>query len=305
MAEVFLDALIDTAKMVPFLLVIYAVIEYVEFKFGSQIRSKVQQAGRAGPALGAAFGSIPQCGFSVISTALYTRRLITVGTLLAVYLSTSDEAIPVILAQPGKIAVIWPLLAVKIAVALTAGYTIDLILNRLEKPASESEICAASTDPGGRGQPEDCEELEEKGCCGHYCGSEKPEIREMIVHPIIHTLKVFGFLLVVSVVLNWWIFKVGEENLGRLFLGNSLFQPVITALIGLVPNCAVSVAITQVFLKGGISFGSAVAGLCASAGLGMLILIKENRNFKDTLRVIGLLFGISALVGITIQHFYG
>ncbi len=303
MPQVFWDALVDTAKMIPILLIIYAGIEFFEYKFGSKIREKVRAAGKAGPVLGTAFGVIPQCGFSVISSALYARRLITVGTLIAVYLSTSDEAIPIILAQPDRIGIILPLLAAKIAVAVMAGYTIDFILHRLGKTVTESEICASSGDSSAGELGCNDMEIDETGCCGHNC-VEKPNLKEMILHPLIHTLKVFVFIFVVSVIINFTIFRMGENNLDRIFFGHTLLQPIMAAVVGLIPNCAASVAITQVFLKGGIGFGSAVAGLSASAGLGTLVLFKENRDMKDTFRIIGMLFGISSIVGIALQFIY-
>lgn len=300
MFDVFKEALIDTAKMIPLLLLIYIGIEFIEYKFGSKIREKVKDAGKAGPVLGAAFGSIPQCGFSVISTALYTQRLITMGTLLAVYISTSDEAIPIILSQPQKTGVIIPLITVKVILALLTGYTIDYIFHRTGSSVTESEI-AATDGTSGEERPV---QIKGEGCCGHDLAIEKPDYRVMIIHPVIHTFKVAVFIFATSVIISL-VFKTGGEALGSLFGRHSAIQPIVTALVGLIPNCAASVAITQVFLKGGISFGSAVAGLSASAGLGMLVLFKENRNLKDTLRIIGILYGISVTAGLAIQYFYG
>ena len=306
MYKVFIDVLLDTTKMIPLLLLIYVGIEFIEFKFGRAIREKVKSAGKAGPLLGAGFGVVPQCGFSVISTALYTQRLISIGTLLAVYISTSDEAVPVILAQPHKAGIILPLLAVKIVVAVAAGYSIDLFFRRSAGPVTETEVCAASAEHS-TGMPHehhlDEEQLLvlEEGCCGHHL--DKPNYREMLVHPIVHTLKVFIFIFVASLTLNFIMLRAGA-NITTILLGQTIFQPVIVGLIGLIPNCAASVAITEIFLKGGISFGSAIAGLSASAGLGMLVLLKENRNIKDTLKVIGLLYGISVVSGIVIQYLY-
>lgn len=293
MTDIFMDALVDTARMIPLLLIIYIGVEYLEYKLEGKIKQKVKGARKAGPLLGAIFGCVPQCSFSVISTTLYTKRLITIGTLLAVYLSTSDEAIPIILAHPDKVGVIFPILLIKVVIAIIAGYSIDFILNKpqtIQVSQKKSPIQ---------------EHVEsDKGCCGHHCEYEKPDIKEMIIHPIIHTLRVFFFIFITSLIINYIIFRVGENNLGRILLGHSIFQPVIVSLIGLIPNCAASVAITQVFLKGGISFGSAIAGLSTSAGLGLLILAKES-SLKDFLKIVSLLLGISIFAGITIQYFYG
>lgn len=291
MRALFIDALVDSAKMIPFLLFVYCVVGWLEFQYGMSIRYRIQRAAKAGPALGAAFGCVPQCGFSVLASAMYARKIITIGTLLAVYLSTSDEAIPVILAQPSKLGLIVPLICAKVVIAVIAGYTIDLLFKSYRKSVTISD-------------PDAMKEIKERGCCEHdVTGGEK--WRELLIHPVKHTMKVFVFVFIVTLAINYMMQTIGERNLARLLLQHSLFQPVLTAVIGLIPNCAASVAITQVFLKGGISFGSAIAGLCASGGLGMLVLLRENHNLRDTVRVIGLLLSISITAGIIIQYLYG
>lgn len=307
MFEVFMDALVDTARMLPLLIVVYAGISFVEGRYGTVIANKIKGSRKAGPALGAVFGIVPQCGFSVISTALYTKRVITVGTLLAVYLSTSDEAIPVILAQPDKAGVLAPLLAAKAVIAIISGYTIDFVINRAGHPTVKTEVCAAAEDSLKSPKPvvtANGEGMTEKGCCGHDC-SGKPTVKEILIHPVIHTAKIFFFIFAATLVINFVIFKVGEANLHKAFLGNNAFQPLIVALIGLIPNCASSVAITTVFLKGGISFGSTVAGLSAGSGLGLLVLFKESVNLREALKITCLLFFISVAFGTAIHLFYG
>lgn len=291
MKKVFLDALIDSVKMIPFLLFVYYVVEWLEYQYGLTIRTRIQRNAKAGPLAGAVFGCVPQCGFSVLASAMYTRRFVTVGTLLAVYLSTSDEAIPVVLAQPKKLWVIVPLVCTKVAIALIGGYATDIAFRSYRNRITISD-------------PQGLKELESRGCCEHHVLGDDRK-RELLLHPLVHTAKVFFFVFLVSFGINVLMFKVGEHNLGRLFLQHSPLQPIVAAIVGLIPNCAASVAITQVFLKGGISYGSAVAGLCASGGLGLLVLLKENHNPRDTARVLGLLLGFSIAAGIAIQHFYG
>ena len=305
MTEIIMDALIDTSKMIPLLLLIYIGIEFLEYKFGAVIGEKVKRAGKVGPILGAGFGCIPQCGFSVISTTLYSKRLISVGTLLAVYLSTSDEAIPVILSQPDKIGVILPLLLTKVGIAIVAGFSIDGLIHWRNKHSTQSQICATSQDGTLDEHDVNMKEIEETGCCGHHCTSEKINLKELFLHPMIHTAKVFFFIFAVTILLNLFIYYIGEENIGRLFMGNTIFQPIIAAFIGLIPNCAASVAITQLFLNGAIGFGSTIAGLSASAGLGMIVLFKENKDRKDTLKIVGILLTVSILSGIFLQFFLG
>lgn len=289
--------------MIPLLLIIYIGIELVEYKFGNKIREKVQKAGAAGPLIGAVAGSFPQCGFSVIAAALYTQRLATIGTLLAVYLSTSDEAIPVILSQPDKAYIILPLIFTKIFIALIAGYVIDFIFRRINKKT----LAHIEAYAGGRDVKEHNHKsvIDEQACCGHSISSiaKKFNPREIFLHPIIHTAKIFLFIFIISFAINLAIFRMGEDTFSRLFLSHSFFQPFIAALVGLIPNCAASVAITQLYLKGLISYGSVIAGLCASGGLGLLVLFREEKNKKNVFMVVSLLFGISVLAGLVIQYF--
>ncbi|MFA5843072.1 MAG: putative manganese transporter [Candidatus Gracilibacteria bacterium] len=303
MWDVLLDALIDTAKTIPFLLVIYVLIEVVEYRYGKKIREKVQQAGRAGPVIGAVAGSFPQCGFSVLTTALYTQRLVTIGTLLAVYLSTSDEAIPVILSQPGAAKLILPLILTKILIAVVAGVAIDFIFRKHnQKILAHIEAYAHGEDEADHNHA--CV-VEESACCGHCldASARKFKLKELFFHPLIHTMKIFVFILGMTVLLNGAIFWMGEEAFARLFSGHVLFQPILAALIGLIPNCAASVAITQLYLTGAITYGAMISGLCAGGGLGLLVLFREEKNKKDVFKILALLLGVSVVAGWGIQYF--
>ncbi len=290
MKEIFLSALFDSAGMIPLLLVIYFLVEWFERKFGGTIEHRLKKSTKAGPAIGALFGCVPQCGFSVVAASFYSRRLITTGTLLAVILSTSDEAIPVLLAHPGRGGIVLKLLITKLIIGIAGGYLVDLLLRR-RKPAEDS-----NDNHTGK--------MHELGCCNHQL-SGKTSRWQLLAHPLIHTAKIFVFIFAVTLGLNGLIALVGQENLGSVLLSHSLFQPFLAALVGLIPNCAASVAIAEMFLKGGLSYGSAVAGLCCSGGLGLLVLLRENRDFKDTLRVIVLLVFISTVAGLAIQLLYG
>ncbi len=304
MIQIFINALLDSLKMIPFLLAVYIGIELIEYKYGNQIRQKIQKAGHAGPAIGALVGSFPQCGFSVISTALYTQRLLTIGSLVAVYLSTSDEAIPVILSQPDKARIIIPLILTKILIALIAGYLLDLVFRKKNRQTlKHAEAYASGVDI-----PEHHHDdlVEETACCGHSLSSKakKFSTKEIIIHPLIHTFKIFGFVLAASFLINLLIYLVGENNLQLIFSQHLFLQPFLTALFGLIPNCASSVAITELYLKGVISYGAVIAGLSASGGLGLLVLLKEDKNKRDVFTVIALLFGISVLAGLIIQYLF-
>lgn len=304
MQEIFFDALFDSLKMIPLLLVVYIGIELIEYKLGNQIRKKMQNTGYAGPAIGSLLGIFPQCGFSVVSTALYTQRLLTIGTLMAVYLSTSDEAIPVILSQPDKAKILIPIILTKIIIALIAGYAIDFLFRKTNKKT----IAHSQAYARGENNPEHHHEsvIEETACCGHSLNSSAKKFnpKEIIVHPIIHTLKIFSFIFIVSFLINLLIFTIGENSLQNIFSHNIFIQPFLAALFGLIPNCAASVAITELYLKGILTYGAVIAGLCASGGLGILVLLKEEKSKREIFTIIGLLLGISVLSGLIIQYFF-
>lgn len=304
MQEIFLDALFDSLKMTPLLLVVYIGIELIEYKLGNRIRQKMQNAGYAGPAIGALVGSFPQCGFSVVSTALYTQRLLTIGTLMAVYLSTSDEAIPIILSQPDKAKILLPLILIKIFIALVAGYTIDFLFRKTNKKTlAHSLAYAEGKDEAGHHHES---VIDESACCGHSLNSSAKKFspKEIFFHPIIHTIKIFFFIFVVSFLINLLVFEIGEGTLQNIFSQNIFIQPFLAALIGLIPNCASSVAITELYLKGIITYGAVIAGLCASGGLGILVLLKEEKNKREIFTIIGFLLLISIISGLIIQYFF-
>jgi len=304
MLEIISDALADSLRMVPLLLIIYVGTELVEYRFGNKIREKVQKSGKIGPIVGALAGSFPQCGFSVVATALYTQRLVTMGTLLAVYISTSDEAIPIILSQPDKIGIVLPLILTKIFIALVAGFAIDFIFRK------KNEKILAHIEAYSQGRDEKEHDhgsvTDEKACCGHSTSpvSKRFNSKEIFVHPIIHTIKIFFFIFIVSVLINFVVYQIGEVRLAGLLSSHYFLQPFFAALIGLIPNCAASVAIIEIYLKGLITYGAVIAGLCASAGLGILVLFKEEKDKKNVFLVLSLLFGISVLAGLTIQYFF-
>ncbi len=289
-AEWLADAIKDSLHMLPFLFLIFVVIEVIEFFYSDKMTQLAKYSSKAGPLVGSLAASFPQCGFSVIASTLYTKRLITKGTLIAVFLSTSDEAIPVILSEPSKMYLIVPILLAKIFIGISAGYLIDFLLGQF-KNADENNA-------------QNAENIEvEEGCCKHHV--HKPRKRDLLLHPLEHTVNVFIFVVLITVGLNYMVHCIGgEENLGQYFLNDSILQPVITAIVGLVPNCAISIAITLMYLKGAIGFGSVISGLCSSAGLGLLVLLKKNTPLKDTAKIVIMLLGVSIFWGIIIQALY-
>ena len=311
MSAVMIAALKDSVLLVPFLLVIYIGIAWVEFRYENSIQSHIRKAGKAGPLLGALFGCLPQCGFSVVGSALYTRSLITTGTLLAVFISTSDEAVPVIMANPAHIGLIIPLLLTKVVLALLVGYGLDTVSKTILCPTHavpdsvhthDGTLASMHPDHDHAAHIETADEdapIEIDACCGHHLPGVN-KLRALLIHPLIHTGQVFLVLFIVSIGINL-VVGLGGTHLGTLLLHGTIWQPIIAALVGLIPNCGASVALTEIYLKGGMSFGAVIAGLSSSAGLGMLVLIKENRNLADTLRILGLLVGVSIIAGILIQ----
>ncbi|MFH1208654.1 MAG: putative manganese transporter [Candidatus Omnitrophota bacterium] len=291
MNVVLLDAFKDTLAMLPWLLGIYIALEILENRSESFIGEKISHRMGAAPLLGAIFGCIPQCGFSVIAATLYARRCISMGTLLAVFISTSDEAVPVILAQHDKTPLVLWLLLVKVVLATVAGYTIDLIFRK--DVSKEPHSAHAPIVPQGGHRHCDC----------HAHGREIPRWKTFFLFPLKHTLKVLFFIFAVSLAIGFWVAKFGEAGLERIFFTGTFFQPLLAVLFGLIPNCAASVAITEVYLKGGITFGSAIAGLSASGGLGLLVLLKENKDRKENALIIGLLVLVSLTAGILLNLF--
>jgi len=302
MYEIFLDAFTDSVKTIPLLLLVYIGIELIEYKFANKIIEKVKKAGSSGPAIGAIAGIMPQCGFSVFTTALYSQRLVTIGTLMAVYLSTSDEAIPIILSQPDKIGVVLPLIVSKIIIAFIFGYLLDFIYQKnKQKTLRHIEIYNLGQDNPKHSHPN---VLEENACCGHHI--DNPEkgfsVRKIFFHPLIHTVKIFIFIFLVTFAINLAFFTLGDEILAKVFLNNGFFQPFLAGLFGLIPNCAASVGITELYLKGILTYGSVIAGLCASGGLGILILFREEKNKLEAIKIVGLLFAISVFAGLFVQY---
>ncbi len=282
------EALIESLNLLPFLFLMFVFIEWIEIYFTKKKHLFVFFMKKVGPLFGSLFASIPQCGFSVIASTLYTRRILSRGTLLAVYLATSDEAIPIIISEPSKAYLVLPIIIIKIFMAIIAGYLVDLFLNY---KANEPEQLN-----------KDDIKLHEKGCCHHEI-DEKPNSNVLWLHPIKHTFNIFVFILIVSICLGYILSVVGtEENLAKYCLINSPLQPIIASIIGLVPNCAISVLLTLLYLKHTISFGSLIAGLSSAGGLGLLILLTRNNDKKDTAIIIFVLILISSIVGIMLQN---
>lgn len=285
--EVILDALKDTAIVFPFILIIYMLIELLENGTTAN-KSRRALQGPLAPLLGGATGLIPQCGFSVMAAKLYDGGLIRTGTIMAVFLATSDEALIILLVNSPVSAhaaqAILPLIMIKLFIAVAVGYLVNAIIPD-RKPNSPLGI------EGGEAA---------SYSCGHD-HSGKSSVSLYLLEPLFHALKVTAFVLLVNLVLGFVIAEVGEERIAAGLIGGTYFEPFITAAVGLIPNCASSTVITETFVKNGITFGSCVAGLCTNAGLGLVVLLKNTKKVKRNILLIISLYAISVLAGIIIN----
>ena len=283
------DAIIYSFHVLPLLFIVFLIIEFVEFFYSEKINSFMKKSEKSAPLIGSLSAIIPQCGFSVIASTLYIRRFITKGTLIGIYLATSDEAIPILLANPTHTHLVVPIIGLKLVIGIVAGYLIDFILKDNKYIPIVEETDEDNLHDG-------------EGCCHHSVSHRRK--RELIYHPLKHTFNIFVFILIITVLLNFVLAVYAEHSMLHLLLGKIKFlEPVLTAFVGLIPNCAVSIALTMLLIKGSISFGAVMSGLLSNAGLGILVLCRHNENYKDTLKIIGILLVISIVSGMIIQVF--
>ena len=280
LVDAVMDTTFDCLKMLPFLLVAFILIEALEHYSSDFTAKALAKVGKAGPVVGAVAGCVPQCGFSVMAANLYAGGIISVGTLLSVFIATSDEAVLIIMSNPERIREVGVLLAAKVIIAVTAGYIIDIFFrNQIATVKESGNLC------------KDC------GCDEEDAGIWKPAWH--------HTIRIFIYLFIFTGILNLCIEIFGIEQLSKFLLGNTIFQPVIAAIIGLIPNCAASVILTQLYLNGAISFASVIAGLCTGAGVGLVVLFKMNRNRRENLKIVGVLFLVAVAAGMIIAGVAG
>ena len=344
--DVILDALIDTAKILPLLFVVYYIIELIEYKYALKFQNNKFLKGKASPVIGSLLGCVPQCGFSVVTTDLYSHGSVSIGALIAVYIATSDEAIPLMISNPDSILWLLALVGIKIVLGILIGYlamylyksifkhkkgyialtnnkTVDNSnsnnhennknnhdkiqenMNKDQILEDHQVIKEIKSDnivlKGDIESEEDKTKLgveEHGGCCHHHVGKKTFDW----LHPLLHCLKISAFILIINLLFGFiteiWI---GEEALTNFLTSSLYWQPVLAIIIGLIPNCVSSVVITELFLMGGLSFGSLVAGLMVNAGLGLIILLKQNKNWKENLFIILMLIIPSLIVGYALN----
>lgn len=276
-----LHALKETALLLPFLFLTYLLMEFLEHKSGNAAANWLRGSGKIGPLVGGAFGVVPQCGFSAAAAGLYSGRILTTGTLLAVFLSTSDEMLPILISNGASPILILKLLGTKLIVGVASGFLVDvvtrLIHRRRHKPEAEPAI----------------EELcEREGCrCGEH----------FVWSAIKHTLQVAVFVFLFTTVLHVVIHLLGEDTLAAWLTDKKVLATVLAAVVGLIPNCASSILLTELYLSGILSVGALLAGLLVNAGMGLALLFRNNRPVRDSLRILLILWCIGTLVGLLID----
>ena len=278
MLHVLLHTLIDTIKLLPFLFLAYLVIELIEQKAGDKTTKLIKKSGKFGPVLGSLLGVIPQCGFSAAASNLYAGRIITMGTLIAIFLSTSDEMLPILISEAVPAGTIIMILGIKVVIAISVGIIVDLIFRKKVEENSKEEI--------------------HKLCDEEHCHCEEHGI---LRSSITHTLQIFVYILIISFILNLIIHFVGEENIAGLVLNVQVVGPAISSLVGIIPNCASSVILTQLYLENIISIGSMIAGLLVNSGIGILVLFRVNKNKKENFTILGILYLVGSISGIILD----
>ena len=277
LADVLLDTLKDTARLLPFLFLTYLVMEYLEHKTGEKSARMMGKSGRLGPFIGAAAGVVPQCGFSAAAASLYSGGVITVGTLLAIFLSTSDEMLPIFISEAVRVPTILKILLTKAVLGAATGFVIDLIFRRL-KP---------------REKKKDIHDL----CTHEHCHCEDGVLKSALRH----TVRIALFIFLISFVIGLIIEGVGEEALSGFLSSQPVLGVFLAGIIGLIPNCASSVEITELYLQGLLGAGQMMAGLLVGAGVGILVLFRTNQNLKENLKITGILYGTGVLWGLLVE----
>lgn len=279
----FIHCLTHTLKevliLIPFLFVAFLIIEFIEHKLSNKSKKIIQKSGKLGPLFGGILGMIPQCGFSVVATNLYITRIVSLGTLISIYLSTSDEMLPILISRQADISLIIKLLLIKFTIGMLSGFMIDYFIRRYNKKhkiktKENFNIC----------HDEEC-----------HCEEEN-----IFFSSLKHTLKTIFFIFIITFLLHIMMEHLGETFIQKLFLKDNLFSPFISSLVGLIPNCASSVILTELYLNEVISLSSLISGLLTGSGVAILILFRGNKNIKENLFILGLLYLIGTFSGIII-----
>ena len=269
MLEVIQDTLLDTIKLLPFLFVAFLIIEFIEHKLSNKQENIISKSGKLGPIFCALLGAVPQCGFSVLATNLYVTRIISLGSLISIYLSTSDELIPLMISHNAPLTKILSIVSIKVIIGIISGFLIDLFIRKTTK--SDFVLC----------EDEDCD-------CDH----------SIIKSSLIHTLKIAFFILIITFLINILFHFVDLSFLESALKNNKILTPFIASLIGLIPNCASSVMISELYLNNLISLGTTLSGLLTGSGVAIMVLVRKNKNISENLFIIGLIYIIGVIWGL-------
>jgi len=269
MLEVIQDTLLDTIKLLPFLFVAFLIIEFIEHKLSNKQENIISKSGKLGPIVGALLGAFPQCGFSVLATNLYVTRIISLGSLISIYLSTSDELIPLMISHNAPLMKILSIVSIKVVIGIISGFLIDLFIRKTTK--SDFVLC----------EDEDCD-------CDH----------SIIKSSLIHTLKIAFFILIITFLINILFHYVDLSFLESALKNNKILTPFIASLIGLIPNCASSVMISELYLNNLISLGTTLSGLLTGSGVAIMVLVRKNKNISENIFIIGLIYIIGVIWGL-------
>lgn len=283
MIDVIKDTLFDAVKLLPFLFLAYLLMEYLEHKTGDKTKKIVQSSGKLGPLLGGILGIFPQCGFSAAAANLYAGRIITMGTLIAVFLSTSDEMLPILISEAAPIGLILKILAIKLVIGVIAGFLIDTIHSITVKKSKQ--------------QAKQTEEA-----IGHICEHDHCDCEHGIFKSALkHTINILVFIIIITFIINTLIYFIGEDNIANAIASVPFMGILVSSLFGLIPNCAGSVIITELYLANLISFGSMIAGLLVGSGIGILVLFKSNKHVKENIKITTILYLIGVICGIVLD----
>lgn len=334
-------AIKESAITLPILFICYLLIELLEEKILNKYQKNKMLKSKFAPVVSASFGLIPQCGFSVVASDLFSKKAITIGSLFAILLATSDEALPIMLSNPANYGSLAIILGIKFVYAVIVGLSLDAIFSRknnkkktvlIKTPDDKIELGIKKTsvvneenkkdknqlnadlhehiheeDLSHQAHREDAksshEHIEIHGCCKHNLDQKHSKIKELFVHPLIHSLKIFAWILLINIIFGCFVEFVGEGTIANFMASTGFFEPFIVSLVGIIPNCAASVIITEMFLVGGISIGSCIAGLCVNSGIALIMLFKLNKNLKENIAILFSLYGLSCLIGVIINLF--
>ena len=306
MLEIIKDTLIDGIKLLPFLLITYIIMEYIEHKMGKKSKEIIKKSDKFGPIIVGILVIFPQCGFSVSATNLYAGRVITLGTLIAVYLSTSDEMLPILISEAVSPVVIFKILGIKMIIGILGGILVDLFIRigaKRKNQKDETELRYSKVENVMRKHEHDHKHDESEEAIGHLCEEEHCHCEKdgILKSACKHTINIFLFILIITFIINTVVHFIGEENIAHLLLNKPIIGPIISALIGLIPNCAASVILTDMYLGNLISVSSLIAGLLTGAGVGLAVLFKTNKGVKNNLKIVCILYGIGVVSGILLE----